>query len=396
MKKYDTVEEYIEVISGYRDVVTGKPVNTWMFSFDPIISLARYDVGVLTSMCESTTTSKALTERQGELACKILLKYQRQLATKGIDVSPIERPVWRTKLRKMDYTKSLTIHDDNIVLQFPYSTELIERLRTFRKDSQGRCAFDKEKKQWLIALTEYNLNYCHAWAASNGFTIGEEVTALVNKIEQLEQQPYAIELYCNGTSLDIRNCPESLRDYVETHLGGFAFDNLLRLVDASSDLAYTIDEDLSQAVIQEWGTRFLRIATNREVKINSDVGINEDHLMSVLDYAVKVGRLPVVIYEPDLSIRLFQRLRELYPDEQIVDVGNGKNVTGRITADTKFIYTTKPIKDLDHIPMLISSSGMIFGGDKQTMLQRSSKVVYTAADVYTKGNTGKKVIKIAG
>jgi hypothetical protein len=396
MKKYDTVEDYIEVISGYRDVVTGKPKSSWMFSFDPIINLARYDVSVLTSMCEATHTAKPLTERQGELACKILLKYQRQLAAKGVDVSPVERPVWRNKLRKMDYTKSLTIKDDTIVLQFPYSTDLIERLRAFRKDSQGRCVFDKEKKQWHIALTEYNLNYCHAWAASNGFTIGDEVVELTGKIEQVEQQPYAIELFCNGTSLDIRNCPDSLREYIETKLGGFAFDNLLRLVDASSDLGYSIDEDLSQAVIQEWGTRFLRIASHREVKINSDVGIDEDHLASVLDYAVKVGRLPVVIYEPDLSVRLLQRLKELYPEEQIIDVGNSKSVQERITPETKFIYTVKPIKDLEHIPMLISTSGMIFGGDKQTMLQRSSKVVYTAADVYTKGNTGKKVIKIAG
>lgn len=396
MKKYDTVEDYLEVISGFRDIVTAKPKNTWMFSFDPIISLARYDVDVLTSMCEATSVAKALTERQGELACKILLKYQRQLAAKGIDVSPIERPVWRTTLRKMDYTRSLTIKNDVIALQFPYTTELIEQIRGFRKDSQGSCLFDKEKKQWNIALTEFNLSWMHAWAASHGFTIGEEVTELNNKIMAAEQTPYAIELFCNGTSLDISNCPDSLREYVNTTLGGFEFSNLLRLVDASSDLGFTINDDLAQAVIQEWGPRFLRIANHREVKINTDTGTDDDHLADVLSYAVTTGRLPVVIYEPDLSIRLFQRLKELYPMEQILDVGNGKNVLERITPETKFIYTVKPIKVLEHIPMLVSSAGMIFGGDKQTMLQRSSKVVYTAADVYNKGQTGKKVVKIAG
>jgi hypothetical protein len=170
---------------------------------------------------------------------------------------------------------------------------------------------------------------------------------------------------------------------------------LLQLIDASSDLCFTINCDLADAVLQQWGPRFLSLASNKEIKINASSRMSDDDFASVLDYAVQVGRFPVVVYEPDLSRCLFTRLSELYPAEQILDAGNGKNLQERITADTKFIYTVKPIRVFDKIPMLVSSAGMIFGGDKQIMLQKSSKVVYTAAEVYNKNQSGKKVNKIA-
>jgi hypothetical protein len=393
MKTFPTVEEYIEVIAGYRDIVTGKPSTNWFFAFEPIISLARYDVDVLTSMCESSVAGKALTEKQGELACKIILKYQRQLANKSVDVSPVEKPVWRHTLRKMDYSRKLSIANDKLILRFPYTTKLIEELRAFRKDSQGNCVFDKDNRCWIIGLTEYNLNWVHTWASVNQFEIEPDVNYLVAKIAELEATPYAIELQCNGEQLEIANAPDSLVAYVNEHLGGFGFDNLQRLVDASSDLGYTINEDLEQAVMQQWGARFLSLAKHKELRIDSNAGVTDDDFASVLEYALEVGRTPVVIYEPDLSLNLFNRLKELYPD-QTLDVGNGRNVLDRLTPEIKFIYTIKPIRVLESIPMLVSSAGMIFGGDKQIMMQRANKVVYTSADVYNKNNTGRKVVKL--
>ena len=96
MIRYTHVEDYLEVIAGLKDPATlAKNNSNWFTEFDPIISLARYDVSVLESMSEAVSTGKALTERQGELAVKIVAKYQRQLAQKGIDVEPVLNPQWR-------------------------------------------------------------------------------------------------------------------------------------------------------------------------------------------------------------------------------------------------------------------------------------------------------------
>ena len=60
------------------------------------------------------------------------------------------------------------------------------------------------------------------------------------------------------------------------------------------------------------------------------------------------------------------------------------------------LKTSPPIQNIPRIPLVISSAGMVFGGDKQMMLQRSEKVVYCAQDVYNKKQSGRKVKDIAG
>ncbi len=387
MKTYPTVEDYLEVLAGMRDIVTGKTVSSWFLGFSPIISLARYDVDVLTSMSDATSQGKALTEKQGELLCKILLKYKRQLATKSIDVDPVEKPVWRVPLRKMDYTQSLSIENDKIILKFPYNTKLIESLREFKNASQGRCYFDNDAKVWNIALTEFNINWTHTWAKTNGFQIDPEVERLNNIVLAVEAIPHAIELVYDTNGLDISNCPDSLREYVEEKLGGFGHNNLLKLVDYAGVLGYTINSDLENALIQEYGPRFLTLAKNREVKINPQSKVASDDFFSVVEYAVKVDRLPVIIFEPDLSGKLLQRLKEVSSENDILEVKNGK--IADVNPGHKFIYTIKPVANLEKIPLLISSAGMIFGSTKSVMVQQAEKIVYVAADVYQSQNSQK-------
>ncbi len=395
MKKFTTVEDYLEVIAGYKDLVTNKMSSHWFLGFNPIINLARYDTSVLDSMTQSTTASKALTERQGELACKIVLKYQRQLAAKGIDVSPVEHPVWRVPLRQMDYAHSLYLDNDRLKLKFPYNTKFIDDIKTFKKSSQGVCEFDYELKVWNLGLTEYNLNWAYIWAKQNDFTIDDSVQSLFNLLVEAEQTPYKIELVCTESGLDITNAPNSLREYINANLGGFGMDNLLNLVDNSSILGYTVEEDLSNALIQEYGPRFVRLACNREMRITPESRTADDDLVSVLKYAEQVGSFPVVIYEPDLSNRMLNRLNELYPADQIQSWTNKQKFA--LEPGVKFIHTIKPIRDLTDIPLLISSAGMVFGGDKQIMIQHAKKIVYVAAEVYNKSsNKASKVVKIAG
>ena len=393
MQTFSTVEEYIEAIAGYIDLTTGKRTSNWFLSADPIISLARYDVSVIESMSQSAINGHAFTERQGDLACKIILKYQRQLANKGIDVSPVENPTWRTPLRKMDYSKRAYIDNDVIQLRFPYDNRLIESIRQFKSSSQGRCEFNYDKKIWEIALTEYNLNWVVAWASGNEIEINEDIKFLFNKMMEVEKEPYAIELVYSQDGLDITNCPNSLREYIIEHCGGFGADNLLRLVDASAELGYTINSDLAEALIVEYGPRFIRLASNVELKINPESRTADDDFGSVLDYADQVGRWPVVIYEPDLTGKLLNRLTSSRPANQIYSVKN--SLPTEFPADIKYIHIIKPVRHM-RIPLLVSTAGMIFGADKQTMMQNVGKVVYVAAEVYNTGNKTKKVPKIAG
>ena len=206
MKQFKYVEDYLELIAGVRDIATGKVAanSVWTFTFQPIINLARYDVKVLESMAMTTLDNKPLTVRQGDLACKIIVKYERQLASKGIDVAPVTHPTWRISLREMDYSRKLLMKDNQLVLKFPFDTELINSIKEFQKESQGSTKFDRESKVWTVGLTEYNVSWIYTWATQQQFEIDHEVVALMNLITAVEQQEYRIELYVESpTQLNI-------------------------------------------------------------------------------------------------------------------------------------------------------------------------------------------------
>lgn len=380
MVKFTYVEEYLEVITGYRDAVTGKPTTIWKIQLAPIINLARYDVKVLESMTSHVTGGGALTERQGELALKIVLKYQRQLAQKGVDVSAVTSPQWRMPLRKMDYSRLLSLHNDTLIVKFPYNAELIENIRDFTKVSRGKCVFNKEAKVWEAGYTEYNLSWLHTWATTNNFDIAHDVNSAMQKILVTEKVLYAIELYLDGDRLNIRNAAQSLLDYINENIGGFDLSNLIRLVDASSIFGYTIDPDLASAISKEYGARFYNLLSNKQIKINPDTFMASDDFKSIIDYADVVQRWPIIIYEPDLSGRMLNKIKALR--SEVWQNKQQKNPT--IDQKFKYIHTTVPIRNMNSIPLIISSAGLMFGGDKQLMLQRTEKVVFCAVDVYTK------------
>jgi hypothetical protein len=389
MNLYSTVEDYLEVIAGVKDVVTLKPVNSFFIGTDPIISLARYDVNVIDSMAMSIQASRPLTERQGDLAVKLILKYKRQLAAKNVDIAPIEeKPIWRMPLRTVDYSKTLTIENDMIVAKFPFSDAVIDQLRSFKKESHGSCIWNKDTKRWEVALTEFNLTWLTIWAEQNNFEVRHEVKAYIDAINEVESAGFEIKLVIDDDKLDITNCPSSLREYVETQLGGFAQDNLLRLVDNSAVLGYTLDEGIADAIVANYGPRFYALSSNRDMKVNPESMSTPDSLASILDYADTTQRWPVVIYEPSLGFNMYRDLTALRPESEIARITKASQP---VPEDRKYIYTTVPLTHTE-CRLLISSAGMMFGGDKSLMIQQAEKIVYCAPEVYNKADTKVKSI----
>jgi hypothetical protein len=378
MITFNTVEDYIEVIAGERDMVTQKPTNSWIS--EPIISLARYDTDVISKMASQTLQNIGYTEKQAKLAQKIVLTYKRQLAQKNIDVAPVENPVYRLPIRPMDYSSRLYIENESIMVKFPYNQKMIDSMRAFGKESQGKSRWNPDKKVWQLDLTEYNLNWVNVFAEVNKFEIDSEVTKLVLKIAEVESTNYRICLTIKDGQLQIENAPESMLEYLQTHVGELSPENLLKLIDFSGILGYTVDEDILNALVEEYGPRFVNLLTNKELKIEPTAMLGNDNFSTVIDYAQKLNRLPVYVYEPDLSGQLLDQIKaQCSQDEYSILSGNTKQP---VTENTKIVYITKPVKT--NAPLLISGAGMIYGGEKELMVQRSEKIVYCAAQVFQK------------
>ena len=336
------VEDYIEFIGGHRNI-TGKHLGLFETTTSPI-SLARYDVQIVESFCNQVLFDcKPYTDKQSELAIKIVSKYRKQLLQLSTPVVlPESLNQFRLGIRTIDRTKSVTIEDGQFVVKFPYDTKLIDLVKKQLKEGQGSVLFDKDKKVWRLAQTESMLNWIMAVAPMNEFAISNEVTALYDAMVAVEQQPDAIELQVRDGRLIISNAEDSLIDYINEHLGGFDIDNLLTLADNSEVLGYTIDPDICAGLKSVYGPLWKLICNRYSTFKKSEITMEY-----LIGYAKLVNRLPVYVYE-----------------------------TGIPKADTADIVYLTRSKSLDIKPkLLVSMSSLMIGSKKENWRNNAEKIM---------------------
>jgi hypothetical protein len=392
MKTFSHVEDYIEVINGDVNPQTGKPYGLFDTT-PPIINLARYDVNIISNMSSSSGNGNALTDKQGDLAVKLILKYRRQLSAVNIDVTPVdcERPPFRKPLRVVDRTRAVYIDNGKIILQFPYDTKLIDGIRELAKLSQGRWTFDKTTRKWILSLTETNVVAAGGFAKINGFEISPEFSSIEKTITDCESIPYAIELQKIENQFTVTNADKNLLQYINDNIGGLEHSNLYNLVDNSSILGYSVSSSIEDEIRNSKSQRFYNLLARKQIKFSPDI-LNEkdntEYYSDIFEYANAVNRWPIFVYEPDMSDRLYQGMIVTnFEEDEILKVKNHRdeiNITNK-----KIVYFNKyNYRWMDNIPLLVSSAGMMHGGEKTMLLQRAEKIIYFAADVYT--SNGKK------
>ena len=378
MKRFPSVEDYIEVINGDRNPDTGKIYDLFS-STPPIVSLARYDVQILSSMSETTQSGRSLTDRQAELAIKLVLKYRKQLEKQNIDVSPVETPSFRLGIRQIDRRRLLYVNNNKIVLQFPYDTKLINDIRELAKLSQGAWGFDNDKRAWSLAITEANVIAANGFAQNHQFEIAEEFQQYIAAVENCEKDPYEIKLVPDNDCLSITNAAPSLLKAINNHCN-FDPSSINLLIDHSPVYGYNVDESIVQNISTKYSPRICNLMTSHESKFkpDSDSSVFQD----VINYADIVGRYPIYVYEPDMSNKLLENfVKQNFAQEDIYQVQTLTKPTN--TVHKKVIYFNKYNAQWNQpIPLLISSQGMMHGGEKSMLIQQAEKIVYFAVEIY--------------
>jgi len=379
MRKFPHVEDYLEIINGDKDPATNQYYGIFG-RIDPVISLARYDVRVINSMATGVRSGIALTDRQAELACKLILKYQRQLANLGIDVGPVESPQYRMQLRSIDRRRLMWIEQDHIVLQFSFEPKIVDLVRDLCKESKGSWRFENDnKKQWHIALTEPNFITVLQLARENNFEIDARTLEIEQKIQQV--QPYGIELDMVDEKLSLVNAPDSLLEFVQEKAGDITIDNLIKIVDLAAICYFAISPTVEDLFISRYkSTRLYNLLRHNHTRYNPD--IEKEVLDQLFVYAEVSNRFPIHVYEPDLSNRLRDKFVLGYFNEEDVLFAPRDNEPIDTTGK-KVVYFTKYRSHWPQdIPLLVTSAGMMHGAEKTLLLQRAEKVVFFAAEVY--------------
>ena len=369
MITYTHVEDYLEYLGGYEvgltALITPHSVNR--------ISLARYDIAIVNSMASTTVFGTALTDKQAELAVKLILKYRRQFAKMGIDVGPMENPVFRMAPRKMDRTRAVWLDGENIVVKFPYDNDLIKELQQFREDSQGKAWYDRDKKLWNLAITEYNVNWIIPWANGHGFKIDNHVQELFTQILECEQQLYEIKLVQQENGYAITNASTSLIEYIEAR-GGFGRDNLVKLVDYAGLCGYLIDDGVDLSSLEQFQLALRYIGGKHTIHLPP----SPENLNMIFDYAEVTDRYPVCIYNPTL----FEIDLSRFHEEEIVRFDrNGKTKTSDYDPyRVKVVYAGKIPATWDFpVPLMVTTFEMMFGGRKMDWTRRAEKIIYYGA-----------------
>ena len=342
MRTFDYIEDYIEFIAGYREL-NGTKLSMWNGKPSPI-SLARYDVGIVESFAHQLDDNKAFTDKQADLAKKIVLKYRKQLLSLEVEI-PEPTPGYRLGIREVDRVRRIYIDNDKLYIKFPYETELISLMRTHVKESQGSVTFIQGEKIWQLGLTESNINFVATVGAAHQFEVDPAVANLFEQIVESEKMPYAIELIKTDTGFDITNCPESLRSYVNDSLGGFDSGNLITLVDQSSVLGYTVSTEILNQLVHEHGEQFTEWLVSRQITANKDL-VSID---MILDYAQKVKRDTVYVY--DTSLTTSEKRDGVY-------------------------YLNRSTPDFVTPKILITMSDMMIGSRKQLWVTTAEKVFF--------------------
>ena len=382
MKKFSYVEDYIELINGDRSPETGK-IYPLFDGTPPIVSLARYDVSIVDSMSQAVQCGKPLTDKQADLAVKIILKYRKQLAGRDIDVSPVENPSFRMPIRTIDRRRILRLEGNYILLQFPFDNKLIDDNRELAKLSQGTWKFDGNAKVWRLAITEANVVAAAGYARNHEFEIEPEFTELEQLVLKCEADPYCIKLQPADCGYAINNAPDSLLSYVNETLD---ITNVEQLVDHAGILGYEVDSRIEEQLVDRYSPRIYNLMLNQESRYVPPV--DDQVIEDIISYATISNRWPIHVYEPDLSDRLYSRfVAKYFKEEEIHKIAHGKTMP-RDDARVIFFHKYNP-KWNQPIPLLISSAGIMHGGEKTMLLQRAEKVVYFAADVYN-NNKGRR------
>ena len=370
MTTFPCIEDYMEFIAGYINTA-GKKVQ-WFSPTSPL-ALANYDVGFVQSVSEQIQGGVAMSDRQAALAEKIIVTYARQLAKNGVE-QPNHKN-YKLGQRTVNRSSSLTRKDDLLYLRFPFNERMIANVKEFMKEGQGRVFWSKDDKAWCSAITEFNVSWLYAYSQANNIHVNEEVQTLFDAIVEAEKTPHKIELTMgNDGKLFISNAPDSLKDYVDQNIG---YDNIYALVDSAGVLGFTISDDISEAISKEQDLSFLKLCAG--CLIDFTPSKNKYSISSIIEWAKLIGRLPIIVYNPNFLVPDIDVYKEHFKEEEILIVPNRQSNSEPVVVDSsiKLVYTNTVLNDWQgRMPLLISYANLMHSVQKKEFMNKAEKVVY--------------------
>lgn len=349
------IESYIDFL--YHAVTYVAPWSKLKYS--PRLEFPAYEEQFIHDVYGSKVLIKEpFTDKQAEFALRLLKKHESQLKLRGIDQP--DHANFINGIKIVDRSNYLRFDGEFIRLKVArkYSDEIKQK----SKEMIGAIQWEMDTFAWRMALTEPIVDWVVTFAMSKYIPIDEELLDIYNKIQTVKKTPYTIELVYDGT-LNVKNAPQSMLDYIDQHIG---YDDLVKLVDYSPILEYTVSDDITNMMIDEFSNEVVQFCLNRRIVLS-----RTSELSNLILYAKTVNRFPIFVY--NVGISTLNKYEQYFTKDEIL-VLTSDNVS-QVTElpDVKLIYS-KVVVDFD-MPLLISYA--LFRSPKVRQFEnQAEKIVY--------------------
>lgn len=359
MKKLPYIEDYI--------ILMGDDALTWPPK-DPIISLARYDKPIVDSMTSQIQRGQGFTDRQSQLAYKIVTKYKKQWEKVGYSVEEqISLPRFKLPIRAIDRRKYIDIENNRIAIKFPYDQDLISKIRMDATAVPGRCSWNAETHCWEAALIEPRIVWAREFGTSNGFEFGNEFERILQDV--LATADFSIKLVKENQQYKIINAESSLDSYVTENIG---YNNLTKLLDYSSILAYEVDGQILDEAKEQFGHGLVELMLSKSLSLTFQDQITE--FDTICNYAELTARYPIYVFETG-SKKLYNEVYRKFSASEIISTGH--HLASQESLDkAKVIYVTNWRDIKASMPLFITMHTFVIGHRRQQIANFANKIIY--------------------
>ena len=223
------------------------------------------DEKVVHSLAANPSAGRGFTEKQRSLVLRLCKKYQSQLtADLGTAVTlALDTPEFKFNLVEPALQeKSIKIEGKEILVKFPFSEEIVEKIRKFRSEAKVKTAeWNGESKAWKFALEENNVLWITQNILNDSFAVDPEFLEFSGQISEIleNMENYVPTVAYENNQYLFKNVyrtvpqPES-NDLIETlllakHYGISAWDetveNLIKNANFSPVLTSFLEESIS-------------------------------------------------------------------------------------------------------------------------------------------------------
>lgn len=362
------LEDFVEYIAGIRDR-NGHLVNGFTM---PNVRLANYDQGIVHSLGSQTAIGTSLTDRQYQLASKIVHKYRRQLGTQGIVVP--DNPSLRMPLRVVDRSSTLSYAagEQQFHLRFPYNATTIDSIREFSNISCGQVVFDSERRLWTIGASLPNLVYIADWARKNNFTIAFDVDQLLEEFYDNTQVPVLKFADSEQRSYTIDNDPGSM-DLGLVNREGM---DILAVLNQASSWQVAVDPEVVKCARgRGYRDQWIEWSMKRMLHIRPE----QDNIEDFFAWVNTLSLWPVIWHSSDSED--IGRIESVLGEGRVVTLHDKRSWSRRDPVEDRLVFFT---------PVLApSSSRSKYNGDVGVLVTKQS-IMYQIKNIW--GSRSRKLV----